>query len=210
MRAYATGAAALLVSLSACGGGQVTPRSGDDTRTAPAVREAPDSTAHVLERRRAAGIADCPSADPSVPAVTDGLPDLTLDCLGEDSTVRLAGLRGTPLVINVWAQWCGPCRQEAPYLAEGSARLGEEVRFLGIDYVDPYPERAVAFAQQAGWHYPQLVDPDRASAPDLGIVGPPLTLLVDADGRIVHRHPGAYASTGQLLDQVSTHLGVTP
>ena len=42
-------------------------------------------------------------------------------CLGGGREVRLAGLRGKPMMINVWAQWCGPCREEAPYLAEVAA-----------------------------------------------------------------------------------------
>lgn len=208
MRTLALGAVATLVlALSACGG-QVQPRS--DPAPQPPPPQAGARTADVLEQRRAAGIPDCPTTDPGVPARTDGLPDLTLDCLGADSAVRLAGLRGQPLVINVWAQWCGPCRQEAPFLTEASGRLGERVQFLGIDYADPYPERAVAFADEAGWRYPQMVDPDKTIAPDLRIVGPPQTILVDAEGRIAHRHPGAYTSTDQLLDQIHTHLGVAP
>lgn len=212
MRRWSTRSAAALVvgvalAVAGCGGAQVQSRTGSGP-AAPEIRGA-SSTAHVLDQRRAAGIADCPVSDPDVPVRADGLPDLTLDCLGADSEVRLAGLRGTPLVINVWAQWCGPCRDEAPFLTEVAGRAGTKVQFLGIDYVDPRPELAVEFAQKAGWRYPQLVDPDKAIAPDLRIVGPPQTILVTADGRVVHRHPGPITSTEQLLDLIDKHLGVT-
>ena len=77
-------------------------------------------------QKKAAGIEDCPRSDPDVPAVTSGLPDLVLACLGGGREVRLAGLRGQPMMINVWAQWCGPCREEAPFISEvaNDQRLG--------------------------------------------------------------------------------------
>lgn len=181
----------------------------EGTPSASAPAQGTSSTAHVLDQRRAAGIADCPASDAAVPARPDGLPELTLDCLGADSRVRLAGLRGTPLVINVWAQWCGPCREEAPFLREAAAHAGDRVQFLGIDYVDPRPDLAVEFAEQAGWRYPQLVDPDKAIAADLRIIGPPQTILVTADGRVAYRHPGPVRSTAELNDLIRTHLEVT-
>lgn len=177
------------------GGGPVTPDVSDQ---------------EVLDARRAAGIEECPTAEASGPvveegpAVEGGLPDLTLDCLGGDSTVRLASLRG-PLIINVWAQWCGPCRAEAPYLAE-FADAHPEVQMLGIDYADPRPGAAVAFADEAGWDWPQLSDPDRSIAGPLKVVGPPHTVFVDADGRIVHVHAGPFTSTEQLEDLAAEHL----
>jgi thiol-disulfide isomerase/thioredoxin len=208
-RSRALAALALCLAVAGCGGSQVQRSDSGSGPAVPEVRGA-GSTAHVLDQRRAAGIADCPVADPHVPARPDGLPEITLDCLGADSSVRLAGLRGTPLVINVWAQWCGPCRDEAPYLAEAAALTADQVQFLGIDYVDPRPELAVEFAEAAGWRYPHLVDPDKAIAPDLRIVGPPQTIFVDADGRITHRHPGPLISTEQLTELIHTHLGVAP
>lgn len=199
--------AAAALALAGCAGGTpVQPKVGS---TSASTLQGAGSTAHVLEQRRAVGIADCPVADPAVPARSDGLPEVTLDCLGADSRVRLAGLRGKPLVINVWAQWCGPCRQEAPYLTEAAALAGDRVQFLGIDFVDPRPDLAVEFADQAGWRYPQLVDPDKAIAPDLHIVGPPQTILVTAEGRVAHRHPGPVTSTGHLNELIRTHLEVT-
>ncbi|WP_229119198.1 TlpA family protein disulfide reductase [Enemella evansiae] len=189
--------------------GAAAPGAGG-AETGPDAADAP-GTAPLLDARRAAGVADCPAADPGVPALANGLPEVTLPCFGEDSQVRLAGLRGTPLVINVWAQWCGPCRTEAPMLAEYADRVaaaGEPVQLLGIDYADPRPDLALEFAQQAGWRYPQLVDPQRRIQPGLSIIGPPQTILVRADGTIAYRHPGPVTSTQQLSDLVADKLGV--
>lgn len=200
-------AVGLILAVAGCGGGQVQPRTGGSPAPTTEIRGA-GSTAQVLEQRRAAGIADCPVSEVQVPAHAGGLPDLTLDCLGADSQVRLAGLRGTPLVINVWAQWCGPCRQEAPYLAEVAGRAGDQVQFLGIDYADPRPDLAVEFAEQAGWRYPQVVDPDKTIAPGLRVLGPPQTVFITAEGQIAYQHAGPVTSTAQLLDLIHTHLGV--
>lgn len=213
MRTACAAAAAAMMLLTGCVASTPVQTRSESAASAgaPVATPAVDlgSTAHVLDRRRAAGIADCPVSDPAVPARSDGLPDLSLDCLGADSSVRLAGLRGTPLVINVWAQWCGPCRHEAPFLRAAAAQAGDRVQFLGIDYADPRPDLAVEFADQAGWRYPQLADPDKAIAADLRIIGPPQTILVTADGRVAYRHPGPVNSTAELTDLIGTHLEVT-
>lgn len=159
----------------------------------------------VLAAREAAGIEPCPTPEAAAPVV-DGLPEITLDCLGGDSQVTLSQLRG-PLVINVWAQWCGPCRAEAPYLQEFAA-THPEVDLLGIDYADPRPELAVAFAEEAQWGWPHVVDPDRETAADLKIIGPPQTIFVDDSGAITHIHTGPFTSTGQLTDLAREHLGI--
>ena len=203
--------AAALALLAGCtsGSGPVTRDTSapDPSDSPPAVTStaAPDD----LARRKAeAGIAACPSSDPGVPALPDGLPDLTLPCLGGGEEVRLAGLRGTPLVVNVWAQWCGPCRQEAPHLAAVSEKLDGKVGFLGIDYIDPRPELAIDFAGAAGWSYPQVVDETGNLRAPLSIAGPPMTLFVDADGRIAYQHRGMISSADQLESLIAEHLGV--
>ncbi len=168
----------------------------------------PSSPVDLQAARRSAGIADCPASDPTVAAVAGGLPDLTLDCLGGGSSVRLAGLRGKPMVINLWAQWCAPCREEAPFLREFAARAGDQVLLLGIDYNDPRPELAVEFASLVGWRQPQLVDEDKALAAPLRLPGIPVTLLVDGDGRIRGRHDGPFRSTEELVELVNDKLGV--
>jgi thiol-disulfide isomerase/thioredoxin len=160
-------------------------------------------------QKQAAGIEDCPRSDPDAPAVAPGLPDLVLDCLGGGREVRLAGLRGKPMMINVWAQWCGPCQDEAPFISEVAASNKSAMIILGIDYDDPRPDRAIEFARVLGWRFPQLVDQDRALSGPLQITGPPQTFFVRPDGTIAYRHTGPFASAEQLRTQVKQHLGVT-
>jgi thiol-disulfide isomerase/thioredoxin len=112
------------------------------------------------------------------------------------------------LVVNVWAQWCGPCRDEAPYLAK-LAKSGK-VKMLGIDYDDPRPELAVTFATEHGLAYPHLVDTDKALQRPLKIGGPPLTAFVDKDGAVAFVHRGVLTSQQQLDQLVKDKLGVTP
>ncbi|MFG1818626.1 TlpA family protein disulfide reductase [Kribbella sp. NPDC049174] len=150
-------------------------------------------------------VAACPST-PSKPPVSNALPDVTLPCLGDGPDVRLADLRG-PLVVNVWAQWCGPCRDEAPYLAE-LAKTGK-VQMLGIDYADPRPELAVKFATDEGLAYPHLVDADKTIQRPLKVAGPPLTAFIDKDGAVVYVHRGVLTSQQQLDQLVRDKLGVT-
>ncbi len=149
----------------------------------------------------------CPST-PSRPPVTNGLPDVSLPCLGDGPDIRLADLRG-PLIINVWAQWCGPCREEAPFLAALVKKAGGKVQLLGIDYADPRPELAVKFATEHQLAYPHLVDADKTTQQALKIGGPPLTAFVDKTGAIVHVHRGVFTSQDQLDQLVKDKLGVT-
>ncbi|MFF0338664.1 TlpA family protein disulfide reductase [Kribbella sp. NPDC004875] len=186
----ATAGAALAILLAACG--------TDSPAAAPSASQAPVAGADRLTA--------CP-ATPSKPPTTNSLPDVSLPCLGDGPDVRLADLRG-PLVVNVWAQWCGPCREEAPYLAK-LAKSGK-VKMLGIDYDDPRPELAVKFATDEGLVYPHLVDTDKAIKQALRVGGPPLTAFVDADGTVAYVHRGVLTSQQQLDQLVKDKLGVTP
>lgn len=152
-------------------------------------------------QRHQAGLPDCP-APASTPA--SGLPALELGCIDGSSTAPLnAVVRGTT-VINFWAQWCGPCRREAPHLATVSKELAGQVYFLGIDQDDPEPSRAIAFAQQAGWNYPQFADPGALSRrPPLQVTGLPVTLVVSDRGTVVARHVGPVESAEQLRQLIA-------
>jgi thiol-disulfide isomerase/thioredoxin len=94
----------------------------------------------------------------------------------------LASLRGRPVVVNVWASWCGPCIGEAPGLAATSRALAGRVQFLGVDIQDQRPA-ARAFITRYGWTYPSVFDPTGAIRSGLGFVGQPVTVVYDAAGR---------------------------
>jgi cytochrome c biogenesis protein CcmG/thiol:disulfide interchange protein DsbE len=197
--------AALLAAVVLAGcGGTPTPEPGGPEPSAPAI-----DSAELRQAKQAAKIADCPTSDPAVPAVSSGLPDLVLSCLGGGRDVRLAGLRGRPMMINIWAQWCQPCQDEAPFIAEVAGGNDSELMILGVDYEDPRPDRAIEFARVLTWRFPQLVDQDKVLAAPLQIAGPPQTFFVRADGTIAGRHVGPFRSADQIRDQAEEYLGVT-
>src|SRR5207344_792816 len=70
----------------------------------------------------------------------------------------LTQLHGTPALVNIWASWCGPCKEEAPSLAALSREYEGRVQFVGIDVKDQ-PAPARAFIQRYGWIYPSVADP---------------------------------------------------
>ena len=95
----------------------------------------------------------------------------------------LAGLRGTPVVVNVWASWCGPCRVEAPLLQKASERYGERVVFLGVDARDSEDE-ARDFLRRYAITYPNVVDADEEITGRLGLRGFPTTYIFDRAGKV--------------------------
>ncbi|MFI5710787.1 TlpA family protein disulfide reductase [Kribbella sp. NPDC051620] len=149
----------------------------------------------------------CPTVE-SRPPVANALPDVSLPCLGDGPDIRLSDLRG-PLLVNVWAQWCGPCRHEAPYLAALHAKAGDKVKLIGIDYIDTRPDLAVKFAVEQKWDYPHVADRDKQIQQGLKIGGPPLTAFVDAKGAVVYVHRAPFTSQQELDQLVREKLGVT-
>ena len=95
---------------------------------------------------------------------------------------------GTPVVVNFWASWCGPCRIEHPQLMQ-LAREGR-VRLLGVNYKD-VPENARRFLGQLGDPFVAVgADRDGATAVNWGVYGVPETFIVDGAGIIRYRHVG--------------------
>jgi thiol-disulfide isomerase/thioredoxin len=154
--------------------------------------------------KQQAHIETCPTAAAS--KVTGGLPDVTLACLGGGPSVNLARLRG-PLVVNFWAQYCGPCRKELPEYQAFSKTYAGKVGVLGIDWQDTQPAMAIGFARETGATYPQLADASgltRLRPPAL-----PQLYLIDAAGKVVFREAIQIKSEHQLEQLVATHLGVS-
>ena len=206
----ATAAAALALVLAGCSGSPVDAGPTVPVEAPSEAAPSPEPTAGLAVMKEKAGIGKCPKSDRDVAAVPSGLPDVVLPCLGGGREVRLAGLRGKPMMINVWAQWCGPCREEAPYLADVATTNKSDLMILGIDHADPQPALAIEFAQLSTWKYPQLADPDVVLRAALQITGPPQTFFVRPDGTIAYRHAGPFKSADEIRELARTQLGVTP
>lgn len=160
----------------------------------------------VLALRNAAGIPACPSSDAAANKRSHGIEALTLACLGGDSRVNLAGLAtGRPRVVNIWASWCPPCRDELPAIASFAKRASGRVDFLGLDVGDD-PRSAIQMARRAHVGYPQVTG-TAAEVAELGVTALPQTFLIRADGTIAYRQVGGVDET-TLADLVLKHLGV--
>jgi cytochrome c biogenesis protein CcmG, thiol:disulfide interchange protein DsbE len=111
---------------------------------------------------------------------------------------RIASLRGYPIVANVWASWCGPCRFEFPVLQKLSARYGKRVAFLGVNSQDS-DAAAKTFLGEAPVPYPSYTDPDKKIADSLGAtLGLPDTAFYDGAGKLVYLKQGPYAHDSEL------------
>lgn len=107
---------------------------------------------------------------------------------------RLTELRGYPVVVNVWASWCGPCREEFPLFQEQSAALGREVAFLGVNFQDD-PDAAATFLESYPVPYPSYLDPDASITESLGAGrGLPVTVFFDRSGKQTYTRYGPYRS----------------
>jgi cytochrome c biogenesis protein CcmG/thiol:disulfide interchange protein DsbE len=117
-------------------------------------------------------------------------PDFALPKVEGEGTIALSGLRGRPVVLNFWAAWCEPCKQEAPVLAAAEKTWRSQgVRFLGVDSED-VREDAIAFEATYGVDYQSVFDPERTVANQYGVLGYPETFFIDADGIIRAKYVG--------------------
>ncbi len=111
---------------------------------------------------------------------------------------RIAALHGYPVVANVWASWCGPCRFEFPVLQRLSARYGKRVAFIGINSKDS-DDAASTFLAEEPVPYPSYTDPDEDIANSIGAtIGLPDTAFYDAGGKLVYLKQGPYADESDL------------
>jgi peroxiredoxin len=116
-------------------------------------------------------------------------PNFTLKS-SADKNVKLSELRGQVVMINFWATWCAPCRQEMPLLN----RIYEQYRksgfvLLGVN-IDDKPETAKALAQQLGISFPVLFDTDKQVSQRYDVDAMPSTVLIDRSGKVRYIHRG--------------------
>ena len=156
--------------------------------------------------KKTTDIPNCPKV--SSTQVAGGMPGVTVDCLGGGRSVDVAGLRG-PMIVNLWASTCGPCREEMPALA-AYARRQSAVQVLGIDLLDLQPEAALQLARDSKVGYPLVADPagnlvGREPVPRQP--GLPFTVFLSASGRVVHVEAGAMKSEQDVRAAAEKYLG---
>jgi thiol-disulfide isomerase/thioredoxin len=157
----------------------------------------------------AVALVDCP--DPGTPSTAGAaLPDLSLPCLGAGegaATVPLRRLTGRPMVVNLWASWCGPCREELPALSRLARTAGGRLRVLGVASLD-VPDNSIAFASDSRLPFPSLQDRDGNLERGLRRNGLPVTVLVRTEGTIAYVYQGAPLTDVTLRQLVRDKLGV--
>jgi cytochrome c biogenesis protein CcmG/thiol:disulfide interchange protein DsbE len=127
------------------------------------------------------------------------VPSFSLPQLAGTGSLGSASLAGKAGVINFWASWCIPCREEAPLLEATSRRLASRgVTVLGIDHQD-FAGDARSFARRYGMTYPSVFDKGDKLYTRFGLTGVPETFCTNRAGKVVAHIPGA--ATRQSLDQ---------
>ena len=165
------------------------------------ITRAPDTTIDdALARREAT-----PAPGFSLDVLTDGRPGRLAGVwrrAASDGRVDLTELRGTPVVVNFWASWCVPCREEAPLLERGwRAARGEGVLFVGLNMQDLSGD-AHDFLREFGQTFPNVRDPTNETARRWGVTGIPETFFVSRQGDVVG-HVIGVVSERQLAQGVA-------
>jgi cytochrome c biogenesis protein CcmG, thiol:disulfide interchange protein DsbE len=148
------------------------------------------------------GLDDALAAGKRAPA-----PDFALPRLNGDGAVRLTSLRGHPVVLNFWASWCVPCKQEAGLLESAAKRYRDQgVVVVGVDAQD-FRSDARRFAARYGLTYPIVRDGSGSTVRRYGGSGFPETWFVDRRGNVVGEHVKGALTRDQLTADIEIALG---
>lgn len=118
---------------------------------------------------------------------------------------RLAKLEGYPVVVNKWASWCAPCREELPHFQRQALENGKRVAFLGVDSDDNDADARELLAEYP-LSYPSYSDPDLGVAAELNAVqGTPATAFYDSEGELAYLKLGVYQSEDDLAADIERY-----
>lgn len=144
----------------------------------------------------------------AVAATGETLPDLTFPCLGGGPDLELAAAPGEPTVLNLWASWCGPCRDELPLFQQLHDRAGDLVSTVGLVEMDTR-QSSLAYAEDVGISFPSALDQTGMLLSDQGLRGLPVTYFLRADGSVAHREIGPITDYDELRTLIAEHLDVS-
>jgi thiol-disulfide isomerase/thioredoxin len=180
-----------LVALSACGGTSGGSAAAPHPSGEPCVEASPPPSGPASSGPASSGPA---------------LADLTLACLTGGGEVRLAHL-GRPVLINLWASWCGPCRQELPAFQRYAQRAAGAVLVVGVA-TDTGRTAGRSVVDDLGLTFPMLYDRDRTLLLAAGRANLPVTLFVDAHGRVAYVYNSTALDDAAIASLAAEHLGV--
>ena len=122
----------------------------------------------------------------------------------EGNEVHLSDYLGTPIVLNFWASWCGPCQREMPDFQEKYLEWGNEIQFLMVNMTDGSRETvdiASAFIEEQEYTFPVFYDTEYDAANTYGVYSLPMTVLIDSEG-----YTAGYASGA--IDGETLQIGI--
>lgn len=136
----------------------------------------------------------------------EGVGDLGLDCLGDEAATQV-GPGAKPLVVVLWASWCGPCQAEAPEVEAFYQAYGDQVDVLGVDTADTR-DVGRSFAESFGMTFPSVFDPDEAVRIGLGVPGLPGVAFVNPDGSVAELVAEPGVTTESLTETAESAFGL--
>ncbi len=135
------------------------------------------------------------------------VPDLTMETI-DGASVSMADQLGKVVLVNFWATWCGPCREEIPYLVQLAARYPDHLTVIGVSEDAGGADLVAAFAAQYGVNYPIVMSTPEIKRAFPGVVALPTSFVVDPEGRIVESHVGLISPI--VLEQETRYLTSLP
>ena len=131
------------------------------------------------------------------------VPDLRMETL-DGETVSMADQRGKVVLVNFWATWCGPCREEIPYLVRLAERYPDHLTVIGVSEDHGSSDAVAAFAAQYGVNYPIVMSTPEIKRAFPGVFALPTSFVVDPEGRMVESHVGLISPV--ILEQETRYL----
>jgi thiol-disulfide isomerase/thioredoxin len=125
----------------------------------------------------------------------------------DGNLISTAALRGKVVIVNFWATWCPPCRDEIPEMIELANRYKDKLQIIAVSQDDASPAEVKQFAREIGINYPIVMGSNAMTAEYGGVPALPTTFVVNTDGRIVQKHEGLYP-TEVYDEEVRSLLGM--
>ena len=136
-------------------------------------------------------------------------PNFTLMLFSGD-TLELSSLKGKIVMVDFWASWCPPCREEAPVLATIYAEYRQHgVEFIGVDIWEQHRDDGVNYVAELGLVFPTGIDQKGDITVNYGVTGIPEKIFIDVNGIIVGKYQGPIDET-QLRATLNSLLGIAP